>query len=446
MSYPNSDSASAKLYQRALNSLPGGNTRTTVFMKPYPLYASKGEGCHVWDVDGDIRIDCVNNFTSNIHGYANPEINRVVQEQLARGTAFGMPTVAEIELAELICSRVCSIERVRFTNSGTEAVMMAIKAARAFTKRPKIAKVEGSYHGSYDYAEVSLDSSPGNWGEMTAPTSVPYAEGTPEAVLADVITIPFNDPERSLQILSQHASELAGILVDPLPNRAGLIPASQAFIQGLADFCEKNGSLLIFDEVISFRLGYHGAQAIWNVQPHLTALGKIIGGGFPIGAVGGKEEVMAVFDPRCGKPALPHGGTFSANPISMCAGIAALKQLTPAVYDHLAEMGEALRLAINHAFAARHLPGRAVGMGSLIKVHFSESDVTDYRSGYQSPEVARRLSIFVKGVLNRGVVAASYGLLVLSTPMTLSEIDSIASAVERALDDVVLSLNSQPGT
>lgn len=441
MNYPNRDSVSARLYKRALNSLPGGNTRTTVFMKPYPLYASKGDGCRVWDVDGDVRIDCVNNFTSNIHGYANAEINRAVVDQLAKGTAFGMPTESELQLAELICSRVPSIERIRFTNSGTEAVMMAIKAARAFTKRPKIAKVEGSYHGSYDYAEVSLDSSPANWGATASPASVAYAEGTPEGVLTDVITIPFNDLERSLAILSERSSELAGIIVDPLPNRAGLIPATADFIDGLASFCRDNGSLLIFDEVISFRLSYHGAQALWGVQPDLTALGKIIGGGFPIGAVGGKASVMAVFDPSLGKPALPHGGTFSANPISMCAGVAALQQLTPSVFSHLSQMGEALRSAINIVFAAHELRGQAVGMGSLIKVHFRETQITDYRSVYQSPEEARRLGVFIRGLLNRGVLATSYGLLVLSTPMNQSDIDSIVVAVVGALEDVVKSIN-----
>lgn len=441
MHYPNLNSASAKLYERALKSLPGGNTRTTVFMKPYPVYAVKGAGCRVWDADGDVRVDCINNFTSHIHGYANSAINTAVKKQLENGTAFGLPTPSEIDLAELLCDRVESIERVRFTNSGTEAVMMAIKAARAFTGRAKIAKVEGAYHGSYDYAEVSLDPAPKEWGDET-PSSIPYAKGTPTSVLTDVITIPFNNPEKAAQLLRQHADELAAVLIDPVPNRAGLIPASREFITSLVATTKQIGALLIFDEVISFRLCYHGAQSIWGVKPDLTALGKIIGGGFPIGAVGGREEVMAVFDPTQGKPALPHGGTFSANPISMVAGLTAMQLLDRDAFEHLDELGLNLRTAINKVFITHKLPGKAVGMGSLIKVHFSPRDVTDYRSGYQDPETARRLGVFVQGMINRGVLVASNGLIALSTPMTAEDIHLISAAVEGAVGDVVLSLDN----
>ena len=187
--YPDSKSHSQKLYDRALSSLPGGNTRTTVFMKPYPIYAARGEGCRVWDIDGNEYIDCINNFTALIHGHAHPVLIEAATRQLALGSAFGLPTESEVDLAELLASRLPSVEQVRFTNSGTEAVMMALKAARAFTGRPKIAKCEGAYHGSYDYAEVSLDPAPEAWGR-NAPVSVAYAKGTPDNVLADVVTIP----------------------------------------------------------------------------------------------------------------------------------------------------------------------------------------------------------------------------------------------------------------
>ena len=441
MHYPSFNSASAKLHERALKYLPGGNTRTTVYMKPYPIYAVRGAGCRVWDADGDVRIDCINNFTSHIHGYANPTINAVVKKQLENGTAFGLPTSAEIDLAELLCTRVESIERVRFTNSGTEAVMMAIKAARAFTGRVKIAKVEGAYHGSYDYAEVSLDSQPKEWGDDT-PSSIPYAKGTPSSVLTDVITIPFNDPEMAVKLLRLHAGELAAVLIDPVPNRAGLIPASQQFITSLVDTAKEIGALLIFDEVISFRLCYRGAQSLWDVKPDLTALGKIIGGGFPIGAVGGREDVMAVFDPTYGKPALPHGGTFSANPISMTAGMAAMQLLDRKSFKRLDEMGASLRAAINKILIARNLAGQAVGMGSLIKVHLTSHDVKDYRSAFQDSETARKLSVFVQGLMNRGVLVASNGLIALSTPMTNEDLDLIIQAVEGAVDDVLMSMDT----
>jgi glutamate-1-semialdehyde 2,1-aminomutase len=232
------------------------------------------------------------------------------------GSAFGLPTESEVDLAELLVSRLPSVAQVRFANSGTEAVMMALKAARAHTGRPKIAKCEGAYHGSYDYAEVSLDPTPEAWGR-NAPVSVAYARGTPDNVLADVVTIPFNDTEAAVSLIREHGEGLACVLVDPMPNRAGLAPADRAYLEALRKVTREVGALLIFDEVITFRLGYRGAQGIWNIDPDLTTLGKIIGGGFPVGAIGGHRDVMAVFDPRPGKPALPHGGTFSANPVTM---------------------------------------------------------------------------------------------------------------------------------
>src|SRR5215831_914757 len=255
--YPDQNSKSKSLYDRAIISLPGGNTRTTVYIKPYPIYAARGAGCRVWDVDGNEFIDCINNFTSLIHGHANSSLVEAAARQLALGSAFGMPTESEIDLAELLAARLPSIDQVRFANSGTEAVMIALKAARAFTGRPKIAKCEGAYHGSYDYAEVSLDPTPAAWGG-NAPVSVAYAKGTPTNVLADVVTIPFNDIEGATSLIRAHGHELACVLVDPMPNRAGLVPADKAYLEALRDVTREIGALLVFDEVITFRLGFHG--------------------------------------------------------------------------------------------------------------------------------------------------------------------------------------------
>lgn len=433
--YPDPNSKSQALYNRALASLPGGNTRTTVFMKPYPIYAARGEGCRVWDIDGNEFIDCINNFTSLIHGHAHPALVKAATTQMALGSAVGLPTESEVDLAELLVSRLPSVEQVRFTNSGTEAVMMALKAARAFTGRPKIAKCEGAYHGSYDYAEVSLDPTPEAWGR-NAPVSVAYAKGTPENVLADVVTIPFNDPEAAVSLIREHGSELAGVLVDPMPNRAGLVPADKAYLEALRAVTREVGALLIFDEVITFRLGYHGAQGLWDIDPDLTTLGKIMGGGFPVGAVGGKAAVMSVFDPRSGKPALPHGGTFSANPVTMRAGIAAMEFLDAKAFKHLDTIGDAVRTGIDEAFRRHGVPGRTVGLGSLLKIHFSDQEVRDYRSAYLTEEAAKRQAIFSQGLLNRGILAAGYGLMALSTPMTAAEVDAIVTAASESLAEV----------
>ena len=437
--YPDPNSSSQRLYDRALSSLPGGNTRTTVFMKPYPIYAARGEGCRVFDVDGNAFIDCINNFTSQIHGHAHPALIAAATRQLALGSAFGLPTESEIELAELIAARLPSVDQVRFANSGTEAVMMALKAARAFTGRPKIAKCEGAYHGSYDYAEVSLDPTPEAWGR-NAPVSVAYAKGTPDNVLADVVTIPFNDTEAAVSLIREHGAELACVLVDPMPNRAGLAPAAQAYLEALRKVTREVGALLIFDEVITFRLGFRGAQGLWKIDPDLTTLGKIIGGGFPVGAIGGRRDVMAVFDPRAGKPALPHGGTFSANPVTMRAGLAAMELLDEAAFARLDAMGTAVRAGIDRAFRRHGVPGRTVGLGSLLKIHFADREIRDYRSAYLTDEEARRQTVFNRALLNRGVLAAGYGLMALSTPMTDADIDAIVEAVSGALAEVASSL------
>jgi glutamate-1-semialdehyde 2,1-aminomutase len=335
----------------------------------------------------------------------------------------------------LIAARLPSVEQVRFTNSGTEAVMMGLKAARAFTGRPKIAKCEGAYHGSYDYAEVSLDPTPDSWGR-NAPVSVAYAKGTPEKVLSDVVTIPFNDPEAAVSLIREHGAELACVLVDPMPNRAGLAPADKAYLEALRQVTREIGALLIFDEVITFRVGYRGAQGVWGIDPDLTTLGKIIGGGFPVGAVGGGKDVMAVFDPSGGKPALPHGGTFSANPVTMRAGLTAMELLDEAAFARLDAIGKAVRSGIDQAFRKHGVPGSTVGLGSLLKVHFADHPVRDYRSAFLTETEAKRQSAFHRALINHGVLSAPNGLMALSTPMTDADIDAIVTAASAALVDV----------
>jgi glutamate-1-semialdehyde 2,1-aminomutase len=434
--YPDDAVQSRSLFARAQASLPGGNTRTTVFMQPFPLYATHGVGCRIWDADGTERIDCINNFTAGIHGHAHPALTEAAQRQLALGSAFGLPTASEIDLAELLCSRIASVDRVRFCNSGSEAVMMALKAARAFTGRPLIAKVEGAYHGSYDYAEVSLDPTPKNWGS-NRPNSVPYARGTPASVLSEVVALPFNDPAGAGELIRSAGSELAAVLIDPMPNRAGLLPASQDYIDAVQEAARSVGALVLFDEVITLRLAHGGAQSLWRAAPDLTMFGKIIGGGFPVGAVGGRAEVMAVFDPRAGKPALPHGGTFSANPVTMRAGLTAMELLDTAAFARLDALGERLREGLRAVLRDARVPGCVTGAGSLLRFHLVDRDVVDYRSSYLSEAEAVLLARAHKALLNRGVLASNTGLMALSTPMSEETIAEIVEAFRHVLHDAV---------
>src|SRR5438105_2695865 len=293
-------SRSAELYARAKAVMPGGNTRTTVFSAPYPTYIMSARGATVTDVEGQTRLDFVNNYTSLIHGHAHPRIVEAVSRQLALGTtAVSFPTESEVRLAELLVDRVQSIERIRFTNSGTEAVMMAIEAARAFTGRSRIASFEGCYHGSYHWP--------------------------------DALVLPFNDADELERTIAAQARELAAVVVDPLPHRPGFVDPERGFLERLRHVTRAHDVLLISDEIISFRLDYHGPQQRFGYQADLTTLAKIIGGGFPVGAFGGRADVMSIFDPTDSR--VSHGGTFNANPVTMVAGQEAMTMMTPAEFD-----------------------------------------------------------------------------------------------------------------
>ncbi len=428
------ESLSARLFNEAQSVMPGGNSRTTIYMPPYPPYAASGKGCWVTDVEGDRRLDFLNNYTALIHGHAHPTVVEAAVRQIQKGSAFSLPTPEEVELATLLVERLPSVDQVRFTNSGTEAVMMAIKAARAFTGRPKIAKFEGAYHGSYDYAEVSLSSSPANWGDLNAPASVPYSRGTPSSVLEDVVVLPFNQPKIAVSRIEREAGELAAVILDPLPFRIGLLPAQPEFLSAIRAATAAHGILLILDEVISFRVGYHGAQGMFGVWPDLTALGKIIGGGFPVGAVGGRAEIMAVFDPRTGAPAVPHGGTFNANPVTMAAGLAAMRLLGREAFQRLDDLGAKLRAGIEDCLKRASVPGRVTGAGSLFKIHPMDLECIDYRTARPDETESNRLARVVQSLLNHGVLVSPIGLGCLSTPMGDTEIELFLENFAACLD------------
>jgi glutamate-1-semialdehyde 2,1-aminomutase len=419
---------SSDLYQRALKVLPGGVSRNTVLRRPYPAYAARGEGCRVWDLEGVERIDFSNNMASLIHGHAHPAIVAAVSDQLRRGTAFTMATEQEVSYAEHLCGR-SRFDRIRFVNSGTEAVMGCLKAARAFTGRPRIAKVEGAYHGLYDYAEVSQTSQPSNWGEIDAPASVPVAHGTPAAALADVVVIPFNDRPRARAILDRHAGELACVLLDPMPHRVGLTPASADFVRALRAWCDTHGALLVFDEVITYRSSYGGAQDWYDVAPDLTAMGKMIGGGFPVGALAGRAEVMEVLNPLAKRVLFPHSGTFSANPVTMVAGHTAMRLFDAGAVAHVNALADRVRAQITEAIAVAGACACVTGAGSMFRVHLKAQPPRDYRSALASPQEAARLAVMLDHLFLNGMLMIDTGSGTISTPMTTSDTDRLAEAM-----------------
>lgn len=426
--FPDPESRSAKLTQRAMQVLPDGGSRSTIRLTPHAVYVKEGHGGRVTDVDGNELLDFNNNFTSLIHGHAHPGIAQAIAEQATKGTAFSFATEAEIELAEMLTARAEGFDQIRFCNSGSEAVMNAIKAARAYTGRSRIAKCEGAYHGSYDFAEVSLGSSPDKWGDQDRPNSVAYSQGTPGGVLSDVIVIPFNDVARAEAILNAHADELAGVLFDPVSTQIGLLPPSPEFLDMLVRFRESSGALLIFDEVIAFRQGHGGSQTLMGVTPDLTALGKIIGGGLPVGAVAGSREAMSVFRVDGAKAPLPHGGTFNANPLTIAAGKAAMTDWTPGAVEALNAQGEKAREMLREAIRIANVPGQVTGSGSLFKIHIHGRAMKSYRDTYPDTQEAERIDALCQQLIANGVFTSTYGLGCLSTATADSDLDRLAEA------------------
>lgn len=429
--WPESDTQSFQLTQRAKHVYAGGSTRLLSWLDPYPIYLAHGAGAHVHDVDGRRYFDLTNNFASLIHGHAHPHIVAQVTEQIAKGTCFTLPTENDVNLAELLLERLREADKIRFLNSGTEAVMMAIRAARAFTNRPTIAKVEGAYHGMYDHAEVSLDSTPRTWGQT--PQATAYSHGTPPAVLQDTLVLPFNDADGAEAVLREHGDRLAGVLVDPVPASCGMIPATPEYLAMLRRVCTELGAVLIFDEVIAFRLGYNGAQGLFGGSPDLTTVAKIIGGGFPVGAVAGREEVMAVFDHSGGKPLAPASGTFSANPVSMVAGKASMEMLDEAAFSHLQDLGDHARQCIRDAMASSGFNGQVTGVGSNFLIHPHQRRITDYRSNYRSPSERETIKSIQHGLLQRGVFLAATGAGFISTVTTKQDLEEFGEALSQVL-------------
>ena len=434
IAYRSDSSRSRQLYEQGLRVLPGGNSRHSVTMSPYPIYVSSAQGCTLTDVEGEQRLDFINNMTSLIHGHAHPTIVEAVSKQLERGTAFAMPTEPEVELADLLVDRIDYIDKLRFCNSGSEAVMLCIKAARARTGKFKIAKIEGAYHGSYDYAQVSESANPADWGDPVFPTSVSEPSVSPR-VTEEVIAMPWNNIDACASIIERHRDELAAVVIDPLPAALGWVPPAPGFLDGIRKITRDFGILLIADEVISFRISYKGACDHFGIKPDLTALAKIIGGGFPVGAVAGTDDVMEVFDHRSGHK-VHHGGTFNANPVTMTAGLTAMKMMTPEEYDRIGGLGDYARGKLNDLIVRKEVPAQVTGIGSLFWFHLGDKKWNDFREFEASGPGQETFNRFTHEMLGRGIVYAGRGLACISTAMGHEEMDAYVDAVDASLDAV----------
>lgn len=425
---------SDRIYQRARGVFPDGTSRATIERDPTPRYIARGEGAYLIDVDGRRFLDLNANFTTLIHGHGFEPVTGALEAQLKTGLCFANPTESEVALAELLCARVPRLEKIRFVTTGSEAVMFAIKAARAFTGRTSIAKIEGAYHGSYDWAEVAYASTSENWGAADAPAATPNYSGMPSSVPREVVPLRFNDAAGATRRISEHAHELAAVLIDPMPSRAGLIPPEPAFIRAIVETAHRHDILVISDEVLNFRQDFRGASARYGLMPDLFALGKIIGGGLPIGAVGGRADVMQAFAADTARARVPQGGTFAANPLAMVAGRAALRALDEAQFAHLAALGEQLRQGLRAAIDKAGAPFCVTGAASLFRIHTSHTPPREFRELHSTPSGTRVLRELTRHFAAHAIVLPNSAAACLSTPMVSAEVVLIVDVFADFLD------------
>ena len=398
--------------ERLRSSLPGGDTRTGTFYAPFPVTLARGEGCRLWDVDGNEYIDCVNNFTSLVHGNAHPQIVAALHEQATLGTALAAPTRLQAEVAERISDRVSSVERVRFANSGSEANLVAVRAARAYTGRDEIVKAHGGYHGLWEQLPVAF---PGR--------------GIPLAVQELAHEVDFNDIEQLETVMAQRGERIAAIVLEPVMLAGGVILGDPAFLAAAQRLAAKYGALFLLDEVVTFRLDRGGWQAVVGIEPDLTTFAKVIGGGLPIGAVGGRADVLEVFDPRTADHVV-HSGTFNGNSMSLAAGGVSLDLLTAEEIRRINELGDRLAAGLQAAVPESHV----TSVGSCVQVHFgTTAPIRRYRDTNMSSSTLRA---FHRAGLERGVFFAARGLLNTSTAMDEAVIDAVIDRLADAADAV----------
>ncbi|HEY3914932.1 MAG TPA: glutamate-1-semialdehyde 2,1-aminomutase [Verrucomicrobiae bacterium] len=419
---------SDQLFAEALQYIPGGvNSPVRAFraVGGHPFFVHKAAGAHVFDVDGNDYIDYVGTWGPAILGHANPAIIQAVKAAAEHGTSFGIPNPFEVKMARLICEGVPSVQKVRMCNSGTEACMSAIRLARGFSRRDKIIKFDGCYHGHSDSLLVKAGS-----GALTF--GAPDSAGVPAAFTQHTIVLPFNEPEAVRAAFAANPGQIAGIIVEPVPGNAGLYLPKPGYLEFLREITAQGGSLLIFDEVMTgFRLGWGGAQERFGIRPDLTCFGKIIGGGLPVGAFGGRAEIMDLLAPT---GPVYQAGTLSGNPVAMAAGIAALEELSKGnAYVQLEELGTVLEAGMKESAKAAKIPMQFNRIGSMFCGYFAEQPVHNLADAMKSDR--ERFASFFRGMLDEGIYIApsQFEAGFISTAHSAEDIETTIKAARNVL-------------
>lgn len=388
-------------FTRAQAVIPGGvNSPVRAFgsVGGEPFFTASAHGAHLTTTDGRQLIDWIQSWGATIHGHAHPTIVDAVQQAATRGTSYGTPTTAEVELAEAICARVASVEKIRLVSSGTEAAMTAVRLARGATGRSKIVKFAGCYHGHLDSLLVAAGSGVATFG-------LPGSAGVTEGTVADTIVIPYNDLTALGAVFSMHGSEIAAVLVEPIAANMGLVAPQPGFLEGIRKVCTANGALCVFDEVITgFRVARGGAQELFGIEADITVMGKVVGGGMPLAALGGRAEIMDELAPL---GAVYQAGTLAGNPIATAAGLAALAMLDDDAYERLTDSAEALAAQLTDAFDSEGVAAQVTRAGTLVGMFFSDEPVTNYAQAQQADHA--RYARWFHGMLARGVYVAPSG-------------------------------------
>lgn len=424
---------SFKLHKEAVKFMPGGDTRTATFFLPFPNFIVRGEGAYMHDADGNKLLDFQNNYTSLIHGHGHKPTVEAVQEQIALGSAYTAPFEKQIELSRLLTERFPSIDLIRYTNSGTEANMHALRIARAYTGKAKIIKTEGGYHGTTDVFEASVDPNIRKAGTLDDIKVIPESRGVSANALKDVLVVPFNDVERTRKVIEDNHEEVACIIIEPIMGSAGQITPDIEYLRFLRKITEEYNIVLIFDEVVTGRLSLGGAQKFYGVTPDITSLGKIIGGGTPVGAFGGKREIMEMYDPRQKK--MYHSGTFNGNAVTMAAGLATMSAYDQDAVDYINNLGKRFKKGVVDIYGRLGLNMQVSGEGSIYNILFTDKKVKNYRDVAAAHEDLNK--VLYLDLLTRGVFDAERGMFSMSTAMTEADIDFGLETLESALRDML---------
>ncbi len=409
-------------HEKLINYIPGGATRSLSYFKPWPLHISHGKGAYVYTHEGHSLLDVTNAYGALAHGHGDPDIVRAVQEGIEKGSQYSTPTEGQYGLAKLLCERVPGFDRLRFVNSGTEATLFALRTARAYTGRDKILKMTGGFHGTHDCVAASTKKN-----VITA--------GIPAGMTADMLEVPFNDPDALEKAVQENAKDLAAVIMEPFLGAGGVILPEPGFLERARAVTQANKVLLIFDEIFSFRVDPGGCQSLYNVIPDLTTVGKVVGGGLPIGVFGGKKFIMDMFCHETTPTPLYHSGTFNGYETVMQAGFAAMAKFDGPAVARLNDLGSRFQEGLLNCFVENGLNIQSNQIGSIVNIHFHNQPIT--RAEQVGQAVEELHTLFHLSLLNKGVFSIPRGLFLLSTAMIEQEIDSLVDKIDQSLKELL---------